>query len=61
MVTFKGTEIIIVGLSNVPNLSYSEKVGPFWEPGAYQIYLNIALILVLFNKNIKDKNKLIFL
>ena len=24
--------------------------GPFWEPGVFQIYINIALIFLLFNK-----------
>lgn len=46
-------------LTNVP-MSDSlarRNMGPFWEPGAYQVYLNIALFLALF---IEKKNNKLF-
>lgn len=40
------------------NLSHAKRnMGPFWEPGAYQVYLNIALFLVLF---VEKNNKKVF-
>lgn len=33
--------------------------GPFWEPGVYQTYLNIALMLTLFVK--QNKNKIFYI
>lgn len=33
----------------------SRNMGPFWEPGAYQVYLNLALFFALFIE--KDNNK----
>jgi hypothetical protein len=35
--------------------------GPFWEPGVFQMYLNIALLFLLFLDNKKGKGRLIFL
>lgn len=44
-----GYDFKVLFLSNIP-LSESRarrNCGPFWEPGVYQIYLNIAIIFVL--------------
>ena len=38
------------------NLYFLRNQGPFWEPGAYQAYLNIALMFLLFG-DFKRKNK----
>ena len=40
--------------TNIPinNISGRRNWGPFWEPGAYQYYLNIALLFTLMKKNI---------
>lgn len=35
---------------NITNLG-SRNWGPFWEPGTFQFYLNIAIIFSLFSKN----------
>lgn len=45
--------------TNIPmSLHYAQRnMGPFWEPGAYQVYLNIALFLVLF---VEKNNKKVF-
>lgn len=31
---------------------FSRNSGPFWEPGAYQGFLNLALLMTIINKNI---------
>lgn len=47
--------------SNVPTYSQSRNWGPFWEPGAYQCYLNLALIFSLFVvEDHKKINSLLF-
>lgn len=40
----------------IGNLYFLRNQGPFWEPGAYQAYLNIALMFLLFG-NYKRKHK----
>jgi hypothetical protein len=34
--------------------------GPFWEPGTYQVYLNIALLFMLFFRKIDMRKLIIF-
>lgn len=55
-----GTKILF--FSNVKigtgNLYFLRNQGPFWEPGVYQAYLNIALIFLLFSE-VKRKQKII--
>ena len=38
-----------------PLFSPHRNTGIFWEPGAYQVFLNLALIFVLFSPEIKNK------
>lgn len=38
------------------NLYFLRNQGPFWEPGAYQAYLNIALMFLMFS-DVKRKHK----
>lgn len=44
-------------LTVVPVLAHHAKrnMGPFWEPGAYQVYLNVALYFTLFIEKHKKK------
>lgn len=61
MVTGNGVTIIMVGLTNIPQ-TYANlrNWGPFWEPSAYQIYLNLTLILILFYSKYSNKTKIIY-
>lgn len=45
-----GTQYKTLILTNTPLLAHLAKrnMGPFWEPGAYQVYLSVALYLTLF-------------
>ena len=44
--------------TNIPTVSWSQarNWGPFWEPGAYQAFLNVALIFTLFIREKKGKH-----
>ena len=42
----KGTIIQVHGFAN--ETSYTRNCGIFWEPGVYQIYLNLAIMLLIF-------------
>lgn len=42
-------ELVFLGLTNIPNASYSiieRNWGPFWEPGVFQFYSNFAMLLL---------------
>jgi len=43
--------------TNIPLTSFSRRRnwGPFWEPGVFQVYLNIALFFSLFSSSNKSK------
>lgn len=41
----------------IGGLGVKRNYGIFWEPGVYQIYLNLALCMVLFNSGQSIKNK----
>lgn len=44
-----------------PVLEEFRNSGPFWEPGAYGVFLNIALIFNIINtKNLYDKKNILF-
>lgn len=55
-------EFVTVFLTNVPTNQYMQgrNWGPFWEPGVFQAYLNIALLFLLFNKNYSFFKKIVF-
>lgn len=38
------------------NLYFLRNQGPFWEPGAYQAYLNVAIMLLLFT-NVERRHR----
>ena len=44
-------------LTNVPVIRHlaERNLGPFWEPGAYQVYLTVAIYFTLFVENHKKK------
>jgi len=52
----KGNQYAFLGFTNIPMRLHhrTRNYGPFWEPGTYQIYLNVALYLALF---VEKKNK----
>jgi hypothetical protein len=57
-------DVYFVGLTNI-NVGNSFDIvrnwGPFWEPGVFQIYLIVALMLVLFyNKKVDNGKVLLF-
>ena len=53
---------IIIYNYNYEHVAWFRNVGPFWESGAFGVYLNIALILnVIKNKNILNKTNLVLL
>ena len=60
----KGNQYAFLGFTNIPMTLHhrTRNYGPFWEPGTYQIYLNIALYLALFveKKNNKVIDSIIF-
>lgn len=45
----------------ITNSTTHRNFGIFWEPGGYQAYLSLAIILLLFNQNKFRKFKLIFI
>jgi hypothetical protein len=51
-------------LTAIPMITHhaTRNMGPFWEPGAYQVYLNIALFFTLFVEQNRKKtfNVLLF-
>ena len=53
----------VFGVGVVPISSYFKlrNFGPFWEPGVFQAYLNIALMFVLFSNTKRKKIKIIIL
>lgn len=59
-----GTQVACFGLTNVyiGSQSLFRNPGPFWEPGVYAIYLNLALIFSLSRKpRINRKNLVLVL
>jgi len=54
-------EFVTLGFTNIPTWSYMQgrNWGPFWEPGAYQAFLNVALFFVLFVSKTRQINKLL--
>ena len=42
-------------ISSFGNMGLSRNQGIFWEPGAYQTFVNIAAIIVLFTNHFKEK------
>ena len=55
-------EFVSVFLTNIPTYQYMQgrNWGPFWEPGVFQAYLNVALLFLLFNKNYSYFKKIVF-
>ncbi|MBR5203561.1 MAG: hypothetical protein IKW45_09895 [Clostridia bacterium] len=54
------SEFVTLFFTNIPTESWNQtrNWGPFWEPGAYQAFLNIALIFTLFLRNIRTKYRI---
>lgn len=52
-----GAQYKTLFLTNVPMLAQQAKrnMGPFWEPGAYQVYLSVALFFTMFMEKHKSK------
>lgn len=54
--TFRVTSIIYTQLYNLDSLSLTYRnCGPFWEPGAFQGFVNLALALELLTADKRDK------
>lgn len=54
--TFRVTSIIYTQLYNLDSLSLTYRnCGPFWEPGAFQGFINLALALELLTTDKRDK------
>lgn len=51
----------LIGVIHTNPLLQHRNFGPFWEPGVYQIYLNIAILYLLFFQSKKMKYSLIWL
>ena len=58
IVSITGIQYVSLFFSNVCTVSLNRNFGPFWEPGAYQLYLLLALVFRYFVLN--DDRKLIF-
>lgn len=54
------SEFVTLFFTNIPIESWNQtrNWGPFWEPGAYQAFLNIALIFTLFLRKIRTKYRI---
>lgn len=52
-----GAEYRFLGVATIPLKTHMQKrnFGPFWEPGTYQVYLNMAIFLLLFVEERKKK------
>ena len=57
----KGTLVQVSGF--VTEAKYTRNCGIFWEPGVYQIYLNLAIMLLIFQiiSDIPHKNRKIII
>lgn len=53
-------EFVTLFFTNIPVNSWNQtrNWGPFWEPGAYQSFLNLALIFTLFCRRISTKYRI---
>ncbi len=45
-----GNSFKFLFLTNVPIADWHRNWGPFWEPGCYQYYLNVAMLLTIYKK-----------
>lgn len=61
LVNSAGTSGHVVGVSIVVLSSNLRNYGIFWEPGAFQMYLALAVLFELHLYNLKNKWKFIFL
>lgn len=54
-------EFVTLFFTNIPVNSWNQtrNWGPFWEPGAYQAFLNLALIFTLFIRKTNTKFKIL--
>lgn len=52
---FLYTFIVSYGYGTTDIWAYTRNNGIFWEPGAYQFFLNFALVLLLEKHNIEEK------
>lgn len=52
-----GAEYRFLGLTTIPFKTHMQRrnFGPFWEPGTYQVYLCMAIFLLLFVEDKKNK------
>ena len=59
--SIKGTLFHVFGFAN--ETVYMRNCGIFWEPGVYQIYLNLAIMLLIFNqiKDVEHRNRKIII
>ena len=59
--SIKGTLFHVFGFAN--ETVYMRNCSIFWEPGVYQIYLNLAIMLLIFNqiKDIEHRNRKIII
>lgn len=53
-VGYRAHTIIFSAIYQVDNMTIARNMGPFWEPGAYQTFINLALIFVLFTDIFKE-------
>lgn len=49
--------IIVATIYKAGNVEIARNQGIFWEPGAFQTFINIALIITLFYNNLKINKK----
>lgn len=59
--SIKGTLFHVFGFAN--ETVYRRNCSIFWEPGVYQIYLNLAIMLLIFNqiKDVEHRNRKIII
>ena len=59
--SIKGTLFHVFGFAN--ETVYTRNCSIFWEPGVYQIYLNLAIMLLIFNqiKDVEHRNRKIII
>lgn len=56
-VSSRGSTYRFLGVATIPFASHMQRrnFGPYWEPGTYQVYLCVALFLLLFVSEKKNK------
>lgn len=58
----RGNTFVFAFFTNVPTQSWiqSRNYGPFWEPGAFEAFLNIDIFFLLFYSEVSNRKKILY-